>query len=103
MEETFLSTLQANRKTQRELNEFRESEISEYRIFDSCDSYKSGVDCIYFETRGKGKREILQAIHRCKGDTGRIGAYWGEIYLKGDGLNFPRKFAVKSCRIMIHK
>lgn len=103
MERKFLERLQSNRSSFKSLEEFRNNEISRYREFEPSDSFKNDIDCIFFETKGKGKRERLQMIHHCKGDTGRIGDVYGEIYLKGEGLNFPRRFKVKSHRLLIKK
>ena len=96
----FLERIKSNRKSKSELDNL---DKSSYREFKKEDSYKIGLDVIYFETRGKGEREVLQKIHFCKGDTGKIGETWGEIYLYNESLRLPRRFKIKSDRILIKK
>lgn len=99
----FIKELKTNKQSREELDQFKKEEMLNYRQFTSYDRYKIGLNVVFFETKGKGEREVLQKIHYCKGDTGLIGEYWGEIYLHGDGLSLPRKFKLKSHRILIKK
>ena len=66
------------------------------------DSFKVGLPVVYVVTKGRGKREVLQEAHFIKGDTGRIGKCWGEIYLHDEAgkVAIPRRFKTNSDRIL---
>ncbi len=98
----FLENLKANKKSKEELEEFKK-ELIEYQELSKDDSNKIGLNVVYFETKGKGAREVLQKIHRCKADTGKIGESWGEIYIYNDEIRLPRKFKINSHRILKRK
>lgn len=103
----FLSNLKTNKESKRELDEFK-NEIYKYREFTKDDSYKIGFVGVWFETKGKGEWEVLQKIHHCCIDTGKIGDVWGECYIysgktyyEPDELHMPKRFKIKSHRILI--
>lgn len=99
----FLDRIKTNKKTKDQLDNFKKHQLKEYREFIKEDSFKTGVLVVYFETKGKGDREVLQQIHHCGADVGKIGESWGEIYLYNRDIRLPRKFKVKSHRILIRK
>lgn len=105
----FLNRLKTNKSNKEEFEEFKKNELKKYRELTKDDSFKCGFVGVYFETKGKGEWEVLQSIHRCCIDCGKIGESWGEVYLydnknyTGGGINIPRKFKIKSHRILIKK
>lgn len=106
----FLDRLKTNRKTKKELDDFKKNELKKYREFTKEDSFKVGYVGVYFETKGKGEWEVLQKIHICCIDCGRIGNVYGECYIYNgnsyadyDEIHLPKRFKIKSHRILIKK
>lgn len=99
----FINNLKSSRKSQSDLLHLMlDITKNRYRELTPEDSNKTNLKICYIETKGKGKREILQKVHHCKGNTSKIGNYWGEIYLHdGNFSPHPRRFKVHSHRILI--